>query len=320
MLRGVAGVAAAECVALRRVVDYRGYCERAAVALEAEGRRRIAGEQHDWAAQYALQRDLMLAEMAQRAAVTETAHWARFWAGASTPMPRGRASVDIDAALEDVARRRLGELLTRYAAGCSHCCDTLLCDAVPRPFVVTRCEVVRPAAAVWRAYEMGRRHARAARDALALDFLALADAARVAAAVPAELRLGDGEYLLFHGTSTASAASIAENGFDPARASWICPYGAGTYFTPDPCKADQYTGGPLWGGCGDMLVAHVAIGVPSVVRGSYTGDSPPEGTDSVVALPGVANFGMQHHPEFVVFDPAAACPVLRLRYHRPPVA
>ena len=57
---------------------------------------------------------------------------------------------------------------------------------------------------------------------------------------PLNMELADDELFLFHGTGGAAAASIAEEGLDPAEAHRNSRYGRGVYFTDQACKAHQY--------------------------------------------------------------------------------
>lgn len=134
------------------------------------------------------------------------------------------------------------------------------------------------------------------------------------------------EIRAFHGTSPNRdlIKALAKQGLDPRVVGENNMYGAGIYFSSNACKAMQYTNpqdrdrrlktlGPE---SRFLLICRVILGEPFYPNGRVSGDMrrPPcdrgcqttcthsRSCDSVVANPGVANSGRQHHQEFVVFD------------------
>jgi hypothetical protein len=119
------------------------------------------------------------------------------------------------------------------------------------------------------------------------------------------------ELFLFHGTSHATAMTIAQHGFDERVAALKGLYGAGSYFADSSCKANQYAAKHATAqGQHVLLLCRVLMGW-AFATSSQHGDErrPPTNPavpnrpfDSIFAESGVARAGKQEHHEFVVFD------------------
>merc|ERR1712039_802380 len=133
--------------------------------------------------------------------------------------------------------------------------------------------------------------------------------------------MGVNERFLFHGTDASTAGKIARFGFDERFSKGM--YGYGLYFTPDACKALQYSEEDDFG-IHTLLLSRVIVGDPHYTQTSCPDiRHPPEKCadtgvlyDSVVANPQLmpgAPRGVQHHTEVVVFNGAQTCPVYIIR-------
>lgn len=112
------------------------------------------------------------------------------------------------------------------------------------------------------------------------------------------------ELFLFHGTTEESAFSIAQNGFDPSKASLRGMYGAGTYCADYSCKSMQYTR-PNRSSQRIFVVGRVLMGKAYATKKTMQGHKePPEGYDSVYAKDGCQT----HHNEFITYDPGQVYP------------
>jgi len=129
------------------------------------------------------------------------------------------------------------------------------------------------------------------------------------------------ERFYFHGTNAGTASKIAQFGFDERFSDGM--YGFGLYFTPDACKALQYSHEDESGIC-TLLLSRVLVGNPYYTQRTCRDiRHPPEKCedtgllfDSVIARPGPmpgAPRNVQHHTEVVIFDGAQTCPVYIVR-------
>ena len=130
-----------------------------------------------------------------------------------------------------------------------------------------------------------------------------------------ELSADVNELLLFHGTSEATAMTIASHGFDERVAHLGGLYGAGSYFSDNSCKSHQYSrkGVPTARGEHVLLVCRVTMGWPLFTTTSHRNERRPPQNPSIQS--GMrpfdsifANFGSKHHNEFVVYDRSQAYP------------
>lgn len=131
------------------------------------------------------------------------------------------------------------------------------------------------------------------------------------------------EFVLFHGTSSATAEVIAEEGFDFRVARSSGYYGKGVYFASQSCKSHQY-GQCNTGGLHTMLICRVVVGNPHYTKcvDRNLARPPPIANSSryhhsVIARPGPMqghHKGEQTHTEFVVFDSAQAYPMYIVEY------
>ena len=112
------------------------------------------------------------------------------------------------------------------------------------------------------------------------------------------------ETYLLHGVRDGGTAAdiICRYGFDPRIAKLEGLYGAGTYFADQACKALQYAY-PDASGRRYIFFCRVTMGQAFASRTMMQRQRrPPHGYDSVVANTSVANFGMQIHREFIIYD------------------
>lgn len=141
------------------------------------------------------------------------------------------------------------------------------------------------------------------------------------------------ERYLFHGCRLSVVESIIENGFDERVSSIHALYGQGTYTTSQACKALQYARGEgcsiqrkevcgeFWCQCAGkraVFLCRVLLCDPAYTKIAMKGERRPPlrpglgaagvTYSSVVALPGVANYGKQGHAEVVTFDKAQIYP------------
>ncbi|CAJ1353163.1 unnamed protein product, partial [Effrenium voratum] len=142
------------------------------------------------------------------------------------------------------------------------------------------------------------------------------------------------EVWAFHGTTDSMVDFVWKEGFD-ARLSRKGLYGKGAYFSPDACKANQYTcqeerDRPMKGDPSrlrHLLLCRVVLGEPCYPQGDLKAALRPPcrmlcekaicdhfRTDSVVAAKGVANAGRQRHTEYVVYDGRQVYPEYLIKY------
>mmetsp|Transcript_65607 Transcript_65607/g.213636 ORF Transcript_65607/g.213636 Transcript_65607/m.213636 type:complete len:250 (+) Transcript_65607:483-1232(+) len=131
--------------------------------------------------------------------------------------------------------------------------------------------------------------------------------------------LNEGYY--FHGTDAESARRIQQFGFDERCSKGI--YGDGVYFTPDACKALQYSK-PTGDGSRILILARVLVGDPFFTESRLSTRHPPPRDplepgllyDSVIARPGPtagAPGDYQNHTEVVMFNGAQTYPAYIMR-------
>jgi len=131
------------------------------------------------------------------------------------------------------------------------------------------------------------------------------------------------EFWLWHGTSAATAAILAKQGFDERVASLGGLYGAGSYFADASSKSHQYAQGNQQDQC-CMLYCRVIMGSAFMATknmsqtrrppsnpafGGAAGGRGAQGRgvagtphNSIMAASGVGNGGQQGHNEFIVFE------------------
>jgi len=150
----------------------------------------------------------------------------------------------------------------------------------------------------------------------------------------AELDAQANEVFLWHGLPAANVPMVANCGLDERIANCKGLYGAGIYLTDEWCKALQYTRAAhcsiRYKQCGEkwrcsckgpkrVLLCRAVMGEPYyvTVNDQLRGERrPPERPraglgvvyDSVISLPGIANYGKQAHSEFVLFDRKSVYP------------
>jgi hypothetical protein len=120
----------------------------------------------------------------------------------------------------------------------------------------------------------------------------------------------EGKQMLFlwHGTSPSNVQNISESNFLLSKSKHQL-YGPGTYYTPQVCKALQYTDND--NPC--LLLSAVFIERAYYPKGA--GGIPPaqsEHYDTVIAVPAYSNSGKQTHWEFVVTKETSVVPILKV--------
>lgn len=124
------------------------------------------------------------------------------------------------------------------------------------------------------------------------------------------------EVWCWHGTKSCNLELILTEGFDERVANRDQNlYGSGTYFSTEPCKAMQYTDSDA-SDSRFLLICRLVLGQPYYPTGSLDAKvrRPPctrgcssqvtckhPRADSVVANPGISNYGKQTHREMVVY-------------------